>query len=76
LLFVKTRVFPLGKKSRVFLFLQCFCTKNDPQKLLKTAWMLSMIFALENVKPLDVFDVQILGVQNLFMDGSKDGAKL
>ena len=38
--------------------------------------MLSMIFALENVKPLDVFDVQILGVQNLFMDGSKDGAKL
>lgn len=35
-----------------------------------------MIFALENVKPLDVFDVQILGVQNLFMDGSKDGAKL
>ena len=36
--------------------------------------MLNMIFALEKVKPLDVFDVQISGVQHLFMDGSKDSA--
>ena len=77
---LKVRVFPLGKKLRVF-FLRCFCTKNDSQKLLKTTWMLNMVFALEEVKPSDVgvfcvFDVQISGVQNLFMDGSKDGAKL
>lgn len=41
-----------------------------------------MIFSFEKLKPLDVgdcfcvFDVQISGVHDLFMDGSTDGAKM